>query len=255
MSSLSIADYRKVLALVGDALQCAEPEFPDVGLIRSLRQLFDAEQASAADVDFEGTGSRRWADSPAQIPMAADGFHEFVIDHPLATVYRRTGLCVPLRLSDVASERLTRPTFDEFGMSRVLTIPLLITPRRLSVVALMRSGRDFQQRELDLAQHLRPILSGIYALRDRDHGSRPPCFYEDPDLKLTLTARELAVLDLLPSGLIAGAIARQLGISPRTVSKHIESIYRKLNSHDRTTAVLRAQAHGLLPWTSAHHQA
>jgi DNA-binding CsgD family transcriptional regulator len=67
----------------------------------------------------------------------------------------------------------------------------------------------------------------------------------DPDTGIPLSARELAVLDLMASGLIAAAIARRLGISPRTVSKHIESIYRKLGTHDRTTAVLSAQARGL----------
>lgn len=61
-----------------------------------------------------------------------------------------------------------------------------------------------------------------------------------------ITDRELAVLDLMADGLIATAIARQLGISPRTVSKHIENIYRKLGTHDRTTAVLRGQAMGFL---------
>jgi DNA-binding NarL/FixJ family response regulator len=65
--------------------------------------------------------------------------------------------------------------------------------------------------------------------------------------RAALTSRELAVLDLMAGGLIAAAIARQLGISPRTVSKHIESIYRKLGTHDRTSAVLRGQAMGLLP--------
>lgn len=62
-----------------------------------------------------------------------------------------------------------------------------------------------------------------------------------------ITDRELAVLDLMAHGLIAIAIARRLGISPRTVSKHIENIYRKLDTHDRTSAVLRSQAMGLLP--------
>ena len=64
---------------------------------------------------------------------------------------------------------------------------------------------------------------------------------------VAVTDRELAVLDLMADGLIAVAIARRLGISPRTVSKHIENIYRKLGAHDRTTAVLRSQAMGFLP--------
>ena len=63
----------------------------------------------------------------------------------------------------------------------------------------------------------------------------------------SVTDRELAVLSLMANGLIATAIARRLGISPRTVSKHIENIYRKLGAHDRTTAVLRSQAMGVLP--------
>jgi len=67
------------------------------------------------------------------------------------------------------------------------------------------------------------------------------------DYRTALTSRELAVLGLMADGLIAVAIARQLGISPRTVSKHIESIYRKLGTHDRTSAVLRGQVMGYLP--------
>ena len=62
-----------------------------------------------------------------------------------------------------------------------------------------------------------------------------------------ITDREQAVLGLMADGLIATAIARRLGISPRTVSKHIENIYRKLGTHDRTSAVLRGQAMGYLP--------
>ena len=63
---------------------------------------------------------------------------------------------------------------------------------------------------------------------------------------VAVTDRELAVLGLMADGLIATAIARRLGISPRTVSKHIENIYRKLGAHDRTTAVLRGQTMGFL---------
>ncbi len=54
------------------------------------------------------------------------------------------------------------------------------------------------------------------------------------------------MLDLMAEGLIAAAIARRPGISPRTVSRHAESIYRKLGTHDRTSAVLRSQSLGLL---------
>ena len=115
----------------------------------------------------------------------------------------------------------------------------------------MRSGPDFPARGLQLAWQIQPVLVGICALRDRMSPHQPgpagppwPC---DADTGIPVTSRELAVLDLMADGLIAAAIARQLGISPRTVSKHIENIYRKLGTHDRTSAVLRGQAMGLLP--------
>jgi DNA-binding NarL/FixJ family response regulator len=50
----------------------------------------------------------------------------------------------------------------------------------------------------------------------------------------------------MADGLIAVAIARRLSISPRTVNKHIEHIYQKLGTHDRTTTALRAAALGFL---------
>jgi DNA-binding CsgD family transcriptional regulator len=60
-----------------------------------------------------------------------------------------------------------------------------------------------------------------------------------------LTARELAVVRLLARGLTAEAMARRLGCSPRTVQKHLERLYRKLDVGDRLMAVERAREHGL----------
>jgi ATP/maltotriose-dependent transcriptional regulator MalT len=67
--------------------------------------------------------------------------------------------------------------------------------------------------------------------------------------EVRLTARELVVLTLLAEGLTATAIAHRLNISPRTVHKHQENLYRKLGTADRLAAVLRAQRLGLLPAT------
>ena len=244
MRVLSGADYRGVLELIAEALRHASPEFPDITVTESLRDVFQAEFAGAGHVDFCGTASRTWADSPRPIPVDSDGFHKYAVGHPLARAYQRTGEAVPLRLSDVASVRAAPPAYGGAGMSRVLTIPLVIAPQHVRALALLRGGPDFTARDLQLARQLQPVLSGIYALRDRITCPTPstPC----TDTGIRLTARELAVLDLMGNGLIAAAIARQLGISPRTVSKHIENIYRKLGTHDRTSAVLRGQDLGIM---------
>ncbi len=79
-------------------------------------------------------------------------------------------------------------------------------------------------------------------------GSRDAGFvFDTHGVRLLLTDRELAVLDLLAGGLITTAIARRLGISPRTVGKHLEQAYRKLGANDRVSAVLRAHSLGLVP--------
>jgi DNA-binding CsgD family transcriptional regulator len=48
-----------------------------------------------------------------------------------------------------------------------------------------------------------------------------------------LTAAESAVIDLTLSGLTTSAIARERGISPKTVSAQRSSAYRKLGVHSR----------------------
>ena len=63
---------------------------------------------------------------------------------------------------------------------------------------------------------------------------------------MSLTPRELAVLELLASGLTAAAIGHRLGIAERTVQTHLQHRYAKLGVSDRLDAVLRARRIGLL---------
>lgn len=242
MHTLRAADSNRVLELIAGTLQRAGPGFPDATLTASLRDLFQAEFAGAARVDFRGTDSRRWADSPQPTQLDHDDFHSYAVNHPMARAHARSGDTTPLRLSDLPGAR--PPLADPSGMSAVVTIPLTITPHGLCGIALMRGGPDFTPLDMRLACDLQPVFGAIYALRDRlDDRPRSP---QDPDTGIHITLRELAVLDLMAEGLIAAAIAHRLGISPRTVSRHLESIYRKLGTHDRTSAVLRGQSLGLL---------
>jgi HD-GYP domain-containing protein (c-di-GMP phosphodiesterase class II) len=69
-----------------------------------------------------------------------------------------------------------------------------------------------------------------------------------------LTARESDVLTLLAQGLPNKGIARQLGISPKTVGNHVERIYTKLGVSSRAAAAMRAMQHGLAELTPAPTQ-
>ena len=61
-----------------------------------------------------------------------------------------------------------------------------------------------------------------------------------------LTRREREVLALVAEGLANKLIARQLGISEKTVKTHLTSIFNRLDVTDRTQAALWAQRRGIV---------
>jgi HD-GYP domain-containing protein (c-di-GMP phosphodiesterase class II)/DNA-binding CsgD family transcriptional regulator len=67
-----------------------------------------------------------------------------------------------------------------------------------------------------------------------------------PDPPAGLTAREVEVLRLLARGLTNKQAAEQLEISPKTVGRHVESIYSKIGASTRAAAALFAVEHDLL---------
>lgn len=66
------------------------------------------------------------------------------------------------------------------------------------------------------------------------------------DLLEPLTERELEILRLMASGIGNREIAAALALSEGTVKNHVSSIFSKLSVTDRTKAVLRAIAMGLV---------
>ena len=62
-----------------------------------------------------------------------------------------------------------------------------------------------------------------------------------------LTAREVEVLALLALGHSNRDVAEALVISPKTVSRHVESIYAKTGVRTRAGATMFAMRHGLVP--------
>lgn len=65
-------------------------------------------------------------------------------------------------------------------------------------------------------------------------------------LEQLLTSREIIVLQYLGQGLTNKEIAKELSISTRTVTTHVQNILNKLGLDNRTQAALYASRHGLL---------
>ena len=86
-----------------------------------------------------------------------------------------------------------------------------------------------------------PLVSDL----TRD-GMRESWRGETPEVLEPLTERELEILRLMASGIGNREIAAALVLSEGTVKNHVSSIFSKLAVTDRTKAVLRALAMGLV---------
>jgi DNA-binding NarL/FixJ family response regulator len=80
---------------------------------------------------------------------------------------------------------------------------------------------------------IEPVVASKLLRRVRENGD-------------AVTPREVEVLRLVARGLPNKAIARELGVTERTVKFHVGSLLGKLDASTRTLAVARARARGLL---------
>jgi predicted ATPase/DNA-binding CsgD family transcriptional regulator len=85
-----------------------------------------------------------------------------------------------------------------------------------------------------------------YALEQSTPPEQVPPVESAPQNPYGLSDREVEVLRLVAEGLTDGQVARELHISPRTVGRHLGSIYKKLGVPSRAAAAKMAVKHGLI---------
>jgi len=117
-------------------------------------------------------------------------------------------------------------------------VPLLLDRGLLVSFVLNRSRCDFSDRECAFLDLVREPLSALY--RHLLARGRPASGFAT----LPVTPREREVLSWLAAGKTDQEIAEILGMSPRTVHKHLQHIYEKLGVETRTAAVMRAMELG-----------
>jgi DNA-binding CsgD family transcriptional regulator len=114
------------------------------------------------------------------------------------------------------------------GVDKSLIMPLPAPPdiaRRL--VFFRRSGRPFGEEHRSTAVLLQPHIADALRLQSRRAATR------------TLTARQRELLLLVAAGQANTVIARQVGLSPSTVRKHLENAFARLEVSSRTEAVAK----------------
>ncbi|MBV9141499.1 MAG: response regulator transcription factor [Pseudonocardiales bacterium] len=196
---------------------------------------------------------KMWHNEP-EMYRIHDVFSAVIAEHPFMVHWQAHPDSEPvLRLSDCISDR-------EFRSSRVyheLYVPvgsryelaIMTAPDNppTSGWGIRRSTQDFTEADLWYTCRLQPMLAVLDAVyppfrirqADRTHT-------DEARTRVGLTVRELDILTLLADGLSAQQIALLRRISVRTVRKHLENIYDKLDCHDRLLAVNKARQLGLL---------
>jgi LuxR family maltose regulon positive regulatory protein len=110
-------------------------------------------------------------------------------------------------------------------------------PQIATLLAEVLEAHQRRHRELSdhpSAHYLRKLLA---ALEQVASGTTPLT----AELPEPLSERELEVLQLIAAGKSNRRIAQELFVTVGTVKTHIRNIYRKLDAHSRTQALVRAR--------------
>ncbi|MGH1564924.1 response regulator transcription factor [Mumia sp. DW29H23] len=180
------------------------------------------------------------------------GLETLTHTHPLLLHYVRTGSVEPevLLRPGVSTRTLPMPLVSLLRSVGVglhqLALPLRNDPDTgLEAYVLVRD-EPFPRWALPRARALHDLVRGLdQHLRLRL--AAPEAQAAAPGDDVGLTPRELTILSMLAESRTAESIGRSLGISARTVHKHLENVYRKLGVSDRVAAVTAAQRRGLFP--------
>lgn len=173
-------------------------------------------------------------------------------ENPLLQNYLRTQDGRAMRFSDVVSSEelhalpLFQNLYRPLGVEHQLSFTLPAGPQRVLAIALSRSDPDYSDEERDLADRARPFLIQAYlnaiaydSLSTAAAAPEPATPLLESLLAAGLTQREAQSLRLVALGRSNQHVAAALGISHRTVGKHLERSFRKLGVSDRSTAAAR----------------
>ncbi|MFC0111434.1 helix-turn-helix transcriptional regulator [Kibdelosporangium aridum] len=244
MVDLAADDLRRALDFVGALYE----DIDDVAIasetLAILGDLVGCDLVSATSMDhtdrrvLESTIDRTERESL----LDRQGFAEAVSEHPGFGAYRSGALRLgtSVALTDLAAPSVLRrfQFYVDFyrpeGTADQLVCAIRSTGRLGTVITFNRDRYGFSDRDRAVVDLIAPHVSSALAVRERIAALRAP----DVDLA-DCTPREREVIALVASGATDREVARALSISPRTVHKHLERIYRKFDVTSRTSLIAR----------------
>jgi DNA-binding CsgD family transcriptional regulator len=243
---VALTGLRQAVGLVESLAELDDPaRFAELAL-PGLAELVGCDSLSFNEIGAEPGQVRVVSYPDAVSPTSLAGFAAYVREHPLVNHYLATGDDQPVMISDFLSRAqfhrlgLYAEVFRCFPVECQIAFSLPSEGRQVIGIALNRASGDFTEDDRDLLSVLRcPLMTALQRARRRQR-SRESLATASTAPLADLTDREIRVLTLAALGRTNIAIAHALDVSPRTVAKHLEHIYRKLDVSSRTSAVFTA---------------
>lgn len=257
MPYLRERDARAVLEVAHELAEADDSTGLTLTSLQRICVLLNAEVSAFTRIDVRA-GSVQILLHPAEprFSVPAEHLAATLSDNPIVKHWATSCDRQPRRVSDLVASSSWRATatyaevLAPMGTEHLLGVPLHVPASGGPSYAFARSGRDFSDRDRDVAAALQVALVILQRRSQALAGTLGGCPSEVPPAadpaRPRLTLREREILVLLDRGHGAQLISTKLQISPRTVRKHLEHVYAKLDAHDRLTAVNRARELQLL---------
>jgi len=241
---VSLKTLDRAAQFVDSLSDLSDPDTAAEFLLPRLTKLIGCDIATYQKMNPEPEVLGDYTEYPSDSldPAAVEVFKSHLAEHPLV-IHHQAGGRGPAKISDLVSQRGFRrmgiyaeyfrhvPTDDQLAF----TVP---GPRdgELIGIALSRSGRQFGQEDSAVLRSITTPVSNALRRSATRRRSRAPVAAQPDDLA-DLTGREMQVLELAAAGRTNLSIARAMNVSPRTIAKHLEHVYRKLGVTSRAAAV------------------
>ncbi|CAN5482118.1 response regulator transcription factor [soil metagenome] len=155
-----------------------------------------------------------------------------------------TDLSMPVLDGVSATRRIT----EEFPSVKVVVLTMHDDPAKTraaleaGAAAYMTKGTSFA----DVLDTLRRVLAGEEVLSPQLAASMLQAADTANLNDELLSARQTEILQMIADGLSTKQVARELGITQKTVHNHLNAIYRRLDTQSLTHAVLSAVRLGII---------
>lgn len=254
MESLSASCLQKVMGATARAVEFSELSEFRTGVIELARELVPCESASYNEVK-PGIGAIVVSDPDEWLTeQSVEVFARLARENPLVAHYTHTGDGRPARFSDFISRRrlhaltLYGELYRHLGVEHQIAFVLPSPPGEIVGIALNRHRHDFTDEEAAMLELLRRPLRACYRrLVEREQLLGMLSGTEADEIAaravaLGLSERQSEIMHGVARGASNAEVAVSLAISRRTVEKHLQNIYARLEVTSRTQAIARLQS-------------